>query len=275
MGSFKQRLTRELGPSSNIAFVRHISLAITQRNEQRQPVSSASNHARIVTGWMSVSRPHHVQQGAHDTGLSATHRGINIYGLPTEVRTWSLLKEYFQKTGQLLPFVHEESFYETYFQLKRNNFTMARRTWLGLLNIIFAMAATLSVEGNMSAEERIEESDVYYQRAHGLCDKESRRNISLELGKLYQHFSCALMQPLHCNHLVQWLIKSSLVQYLLILGQYLQGTQKSVQAWTVHGLAITTAFQLGLHSPKTNQNFSPVECEVRKRVWFGCILLDR
>lgn len=65
------------------------------------------------------------------------------------------------------------------------------------------------------------------------------------------------------------------VQYLLILGQYLQGTQKSVQAWTVHGLAITTALQLGLQSPKTNKRFPPLECEIRKRVWFGCVLLDR
>jgi hypothetical protein len=94
-----------------------------------------------------------------------------------------LIKEYFQKTGQLLPFVHEESFCATYFDLKRSNFTMARRTWLGLLNIIMAMATTLFVEAGMSAEERIEESDVYYQRANSLCDKESRRNTSLELGE--------------------------------------------------------------------------------------------
>lgn len=71
------------------------------------------------------------------------------------------------------------------------------------------------------------------------------------------------------------LIVMAVVQYLLILGQYLQGTQKSVQAWTVHGLAITTALQLGLHSPKTNREFPALECEIRKRVWFGCVLLDR
>jgi hypothetical protein len=93
------------------------------------------------------------------------------------------IREYFQKTGQLLPFVHEESFCATYFDLKRSNFSMARRTWLGLLNIIMAMATTLFVEAGMSAEERIEESDVYYQRANSLCDKESRRNTSLELGE--------------------------------------------------------------------------------------------
>lgn len=65
------------------------------------------------------------------------------------------------------------------------------------------------------------------------------------------------------------------VQYLLILGQYLQGTQKSVQAWTTHGLAVIAAFQLGLHSPDANQGFSSLEREIRKRTWFGCIMLDR
>uniref|UniRef100_A0A0B7KLQ8 Zn(2)-C6 fungal-type domain-containing protein n=1 Tax=Bionectria ochroleuca TaxID=29856 RepID=A0A0B7KLQ8_BIOOC len=235
------------GPSSNIAFLRHISLGMARIGNWREAFHSPSNQAREVSGGMSVSRPH---QAADDEAAERrqyrARAGVNIYALPSEARTWSLIREYFQKTGQLLPFIHEEWFCATYFEMKRNHFTMARRTWLGLLNIIMAMAATLFVESNVSAEERIEESDVYYQRANGLCDKESRRNISVEL-----------------------------VQYLLILGQYLQGTQKSVQAWTVHGLAITTAFQLGLHSPKTNNRFPPLESEIRKRVWFGCILLDR
>lgn len=68
---------------------------------------------------------------------------------------------------------------------------------------------------------------------------------------------------------------SDAVQYLLILGQYLQGTQKSVQAWTAHGLAISAAYQIGLHSPDANRGFPSAECETRKRTWFGCVLLDR
>jgi hypothetical protein len=71
------------------------------------------------------------------------------------------------------------------------------------------------------------------------------------------------------------LLTLALVQYLLILGQYLQGTQKSVQAWTTHGLTITAAFQLGIHSPEANKAFPALECEIRKRTWFGCVLLDR
>ena len=212
---------------------------------------------------MSVSRPHHVPEEANQSAFNATHTRVNMYALPSEDHTWALIREYFQKTGQLMPFIHEESFCDTYFQMKRNHFTMARRTWLGLLNIILAMATTLSVEGYESTEERIEESEVYYQRANALCDKESTRNISLELGESWS------------LHLFEIELTQFPVQYLLVLGQYLQGTQKSVQAWTVHGLAITTALQLGLHSPRTNSEFPLLESEIRKRVWYGCILLDR
>lgn len=133
---------------------------------------------------MSISRPHPVTDAdVHTGGLGGQGQGVNIHALPSEARTWSLIKEYFQKTGQLLPFVHEESFCATYFEVKRNNFTEARRTWLGLLNIIMAMATTLQVEGFVSAEKRIEESHTYYLRANSLCDKESKRNISLEMSR--------------------------------------------------------------------------------------------
>lgn len=240
------------GPSSNIAFLRHISLAMARMDDLHQAMPSPTNRAHEVAGGMSVSRPTGGGGGrngghAHGTTTPPTMAPVNIYALPSEARTWSLIREYFQKTGRLLPYVHEATFCATYFALKTSNFTSARRTWLGLLNIILAMATTLHVDTSVSAERRIAESDVYYQRANALCDdKEARRNMSLEL-----------------------------VQYLLVLGQYLQGTQKSVQAWTVHGLAITTALQLGLQSPKMNRAFPPLECEIRKRVWFGCILLDR
>lgn len=66
-----------------------------------------------------------------------------------------------------------------------------------------------------------------------------------------------------------------IVQYLLLASQYLQGTQKSSQTWTLHGLAVKGAFALGLHSNQASQRFSPLENEVRKRTWFGCVLLDR
>lgn len=110
---------------------------------------------------------------------------VNIYALPSEERTWNLIQQYFYKTGQLLPFIHEPSFCETYFQMKREKFSKVCRIWLGLLNIVLAIAASLLTKGEIPTEKRIQESNVYYQRANGLCDRDSRRNASLEIG-MYQ-----------------------------------------------------------------------------------------
>ena len=59
------------------------------------------------------------------------------------------------------------------------------------------------------------------------------------------------------------------------MGQYLQGTQKSVQTWVTHGLAIKVAMQLGLHSSQAAKGCPPLEQEIWKRTWFACVTLDR
>ena len=65
------------------------------------------------------------------------------------------------------------------------------------------------------------------------------------------------------------------VQCLLLMAQYRQGTQRSDQAWNLHGLAVRAAIQLGLHSRTASLGLSPLEAEIRKRTWFGCVILDR
>ena len=135
---------------------------------------------------------------------------------------------------------------ETYRAFKSSNFTKVRRTFLGLLNIILAMGSSMDPATTFNALQRAQKSDVFYQRAMNLSGKPSTRGASLEI-----------------------------VQYLLLASQYLQGTQKSSQTWNLHGLAVKGAFALGLHSNQASQRFSPLEIEVRKRTWFGVVLLDR
>lgn len=135
---------------------------------------------------------------------------------------------------------------ETYYTFKASNFTKVRRTWLGLLNVILAMASSIDPSSNVNAITRLEKSNVFYERAVTLSGKSSIKGASLEI-----------------------------VQYLLLASQYLQGTQKSSQTWTLHGLAVKGAYALGLHSNQASKRFSPLENEVRKRTWFGCVLLDR
>lgn len=55
----------------------------------------------------------------------------------------------------------------------------------------------------------------------------------------------------------------------------MQGTKSSIQTWATHGLAVKVALQLGLQSVEASKRFPSVEREIRKRTWFGCIVLDR
>lgn len=57
--------------------------------------------------------------------------------------------------------------------------------------------------------------------------------------------------------------------------QYRQGTQKSDDTFVLLGNAVRIALQLGLHSKCGSAELSPIDVEVRKRVWYNCIILDR
>jgi len=160
--------------------MRHISTAITQATYRNPSLLSVPSHDRHGTGIANSSRQH---VHSEKTASKQKPRGVDLYALPSEEQSWYLIEQYFAKTGQLLPFIHEQSFRETYSQMKRHDFTRVRRTWLGLLNIIFAIAMSLCTDGDIPTQQRIDQSDVFYQRANALCDRESRRNTSLEMGK--------------------------------------------------------------------------------------------
>ena len=140
---------------------------------------------------MSISRPPSpVQDGMAMAGSSSRiHTGrvnINIYALPHETQTRELLDHYFSSTGLLFPYVHEQTFRKTFEDMRGNQVTNVRRTWLGLLNIILALATSTRLKRDIPAGRRVQESDVYYQRALGLCEKQMLRGSSLEAGKSFQ-----------------------------------------------------------------------------------------
>ena len=70
----------------------------------------------------------------------------------------------------------------TYNEMKEQQKPTVRRTWLGLLNIIFAIAITAKLDSNSIAGQRMEESEVFYARAVGLCQNHILRGTSLEIG---------------------------------------------------------------------------------------------
>lgn len=164
--------------------MRYISRAMAMATSDHESFPAIAPPIQRRGGMVSITRPRapNTHQVATTMASPASTR-VNVYALPPDYRAWSLIEQYFQKTGQLLPFIHEASFCETYVQMRREGFTKVSRTWLGLLNIVLAISASLSSKDDISPAERIQESDIYYQRANGLCDRDSKRSASLEMGK--------------------------------------------------------------------------------------------
>ncbi|CZS83275.1 unnamed protein product [Fusarium graminearum] len=231
------------GPSSNIALMRHIRKVIDLNRPQTGQSSSltpASEFSVYEGGLVSSSTT--LPQTSQDSSKTL---GVNL--LPPDEVMKRLISAYFANTGLLFPFIHQQEFLDTYQRFQASGFrTDVRRTWLGLLNMILAMATCTSCWEDSGSEKHFEESDIFYRRAQELCQTQMFRGTTLEI-----------------------------VQFLLLTSQYLQGTHKSVHTWTIHGLAVKGAMSIGLHSRDIASKFTPLEQEIRKRTWFGCILLDR
>lgn len=186
------RLTNSTkGPSSNISLTRHISRAVARFSHVAESTFAPENFEdsgfQLSGGVVSMSQPS--SPSARDMtrqskkGLDSGH--INIHALPSEKKARQLLAQYFSDTGLLFPYLHKETFMKTYDEMQKKNIMRVRRTWLGLLNIVMALATSVAVESGMNAEQRSFESETYYQRAVGLCKEQIMRGTSLEVGRSF------------------------------------------------------------------------------------------
>lgn len=232
-----------LGPSSNIAFIGHVTRALATsgtvtaafQKDLRHAEATVDPSSRQLSPRLSAAPEFDVRTGP-----------VNLYVLPAENRVRHFISLYFQNTNILFPYLHQPTFLEQYENALREGFTKIRRTWLALLNLVMAMGSRSSTEQEVTTEEKYKTAEIFYQRGYGLCNGHLLRLASLDS-----------------------------VILLLLMSHYLQSTRKPVQCWTTHGLAIRVAIQMGLHSNQALQRFPPLERELRKRAWYGCVLLDR
>ena len=95
-----------------------------------------------------------------------------------------LIDRYFSDTGMLFPYLHEETFRNAY-RLMRQNVPISR-TWLGVLNMVLAMAVHTSTDTVADAKQRNIKSDQFYIRACRLCDDQVINAASVEMGEWNQ-----------------------------------------------------------------------------------------
>lgn len=206
----------------------------------------------INTRFQSLhSPPRHPTSGSPSVGSSRMDSKASLpqpvdYVLPSRKTADNLLRIYWDAVHTLFPFLNQKQFEEAY-----------EGIWSGLpsesdeslmmctLNVVFALASQYSE--SLLAKERDPAAGKFFDRAQDL--------LNLDL------WSTGSVQ---------------LVQCLLLMAQYLQSINSLHQCWMVGGLATRVAEGLGLHLPETSANAPSIQQrEHLRRLWHGCILLDR
>lgn len=70
---------------------------------------------------------------------------------------------------------------DSYKHAVQNEFSGVRRSWLAILNMMFAFSTTVSSTSS-PMQKNADESDTYYQRALGLATEDVFNSSSLETG---------------------------------------------------------------------------------------------
>jgi hypothetical protein len=169
---------------------------------------------------------------------------VDPYILPPREDAELRFRMYFSTINLMIPCIHEESFRGMWARARVDGCRAVSRPWLGVINIVMALATNASAPTSPSAE-RATQADLYFQRAMELVKPDILGHPSVELLQLF------------C---------------LMVI--YLEGTRYSSLAWTFHGLAVKGAYQLGLHFAGS-KNHSPLTREVRRRLWYWCVMNDR
>lgn len=192
----------------------------------------------------SRSKRAHVRSPAARRVSTKQQRPFQDYLLPSRQRADHLLASYWRLV--VYPFLDREEVE-----------TLYRRLWTGedlgedgpaflcLINVIFGMVCLMNPETIPS--ERSKNADVFYRRAREFVDLKF-----LEIRSLLA------------------------VQCFLLLGEYLQSKNDPQGCWMFIGLAVRSAQSLGLDLASTSLEAPSVHGrENLRRVWHGCVLMDR
>lgn len=216
--------------------------------------SSAASFMRQINAAIDArlgsSGSNHSSTYPSRTTLSPTDSKVFIdplaYTLPQRSFADSLVQDYYDLVWVILP-VHDWTiFRKAYHSIwLSSSSTIPEHILYCMVNLTFALGSQFSQA--VPPSDRREMGQTFWKRAHMLFDPRSNEEACLEG-----------------------------VQCLLLMGLFLQSTCESHQCWMTIGSAIRMAQSLGLHlSSSMHRNESTRELEIARRVWHGCVFMDR
>ncbi|RLL97714.1 hypothetical protein CFD26_106592 [Aspergillus turcosus] len=223
------------GESSTIAFVSNI-LGSPQHSPGVHLPKSDRKHG-ISALQMSSTCEIHNKADLDESSLT--------FHLPDRHIADGMVDAYFERFHPLYPFLHEGTFRAEYERMWSSaSDSPLRCSWYALLNIVFAHGCEFC-------------HLVPKHRLPAIVRPFVDRARETTLSHIYQQSNLEF------------------VQVLLLLSHYLQGTLELNECWNLVGLMIRTAVSIGLQLNPDGLELTALEKEVRKRVWWGCFIIDQ
>jgi hypothetical protein len=226
------------GASSTISFVERVLLATGEPDNFGGQSRFGANEAR------------HEMHGVDKFGSQAKHlSGLEV--LPIRRISDSYVESFWEVSHTIFPILHRPTF--TRFYNKLWGPTSLADTpeatdgpiMLAILNLVLAIGCRTAEIVQHGSRALL--SDQFYQRARGLVPIDALDVASLPA-----------------------------VQMLLLTAVYLQSTTYSSRYWNIVALATRMAQSLGLHLNRSTSAISnQVEREMRRRIWYTCVALER
>ncbi|KAH8810824.1 fungal-specific transcription factor domain-containing protein [Xylogone sp. PMI_703] len=168
-----------------------------------------------------------------------------MFALPPRRAADDMIKTYFHEIHILYPFLIRDRFMRSYQAVwTGEDGEGEQRLLYCIMNLIFALSC--QIKKRDAPDEMAAAAAIFYKRAVQLLQFNVIGGGSLEL-----------------------------VQSLLLMGQYLQSTEWPHRCWVVIGLAIRISQGLGLHMKRTTASLCQLDRELARRLWHGCVFMDR
>jgi hypothetical protein len=216
--------------------------------EHQIVVNGGSQVPSARSGSSSITRMR-TESDAEADNLDALKSYLNqssLQYLPQRSVANALLDRYFSAVHPVWPFLIEDATRRRFDQTWSSD-EIPSPVWMAQQNLIFALACQFyESEAGAPLTDVYDAGMRFYQRGNGFVMAHAFNMCSI-----------------------------AMIQTLLLVAQYQQGTMRSNECWLTTGHATRMALGLGLHTSPTSPTRKPLDRELRRRLWWGCFSLDR
>jgi hypothetical protein len=255
-----QESTQYYGGSSGIAFMRTIRHVLGDTGREEDGVESTPS-TTDGTNLVGVKQSMRSELSKLLPTFDGPRFRPDFFALPSRTLADTLLENFWTRVYPLCPFIHRPTFeaaYATLWNPAGGEAHLAQESDAGLGNIIDAGPSNQSFYCalNMMLALGTQFLDISVSQRKNITSMFEQRSKNLLAVDMMDRGSIAV------------------VQTLLLNGQYLQSTFCPQRCWNCIGVACRIAQGLGLHVDPAPMQKSSLGQEMRRRVWYACMMLD-